>query len=517
MGSIAFASAFATVIAFFVPFVVYLPSLANGFVYDDHLQVLNNPWIRDTSHLREIFTSTHWTFANASTNIFRPFFHLVLLVEYAFFETTPWGYHLFNVTLHAINSVLVLWVARSLLERDAAARSTGSDSLWPLAAAIGFGLHPVNVEAVAWISAIPELSYTFFGLATIVAFVNDRGWGARYWLALGLFSAGLFCKEPALMVLVIVCLHCAMKEGRAAWTRLVPFALVAIVFFAYRSFVVGGLIASSKTPLTAFEAAINVVPIFARYLVTLVLPTNLTPIHEFHPVRSLDDVRFVGASLIVFVYLGVIFRLRRHPVPTLCLLWIAIAVLPALYLPALAQVVFAERYLYFSSAGFAILCAWLLREAYARLESASSMSRSAPGSKWTAASRTLIACVVVLLVLFAVLDVRQQAVWRSNLTLWSDAAIKSPRDPDVQFNLGQAYHEGGDWRKAMRHYRASLDVAPHYPEPRYNLAAIKFERGYFKEARKEIGRLLAHNPDYLRAHRLLRAIGDAEARRSANE
>ncbi len=101
----------------FVAFAVYANALQNGFIYDDHSQILKNHLIRDIRNIPEIFRRSAWTFEGAppTSNYYRPMLNILYMFTYYISGLKPWGYHLVNILFHAANSVLVFLVASKLL------------------------------------------------------------------------------------------------------------------------------------------------------------------------------------------------------------------------------------------------------------------------------------------------------------------------------------------------------------------------------------------------------------------
>src|SRR5271167_625183 len=116
----------------------YANTLLNGFVYDDNTQVMNNPYIQNFHHLREIFTTTVWSYIGTQgvTNYYRPMMTAGYLVCYRMFGPLAYGFHLANVLLHAAVVCALFFAAWSLLERRDAA----------FASALIFALHPIHSE-----------------------------------------------------------------------------------------------------------------------------------------------------------------------------------------------------------------------------------------------------------------------------------------------------------------------------------------------------------------------------------
>src|SRR5215813_7603065 len=101
------------VLALFVSsFALYAPTLHYAFVnWDDHVYVLENPWIRSLSlvHLQAIF-------GNEYLNNYLPLHLLSYLFDYLLWELDPFGYHLHSVLLNAANGVLA-WALIAQLTR----------------------------------------------------------------------------------------------------------------------------------------------------------------------------------------------------------------------------------------------------------------------------------------------------------------------------------------------------------------------------------------------------------------
>ncbi len=182
---------------------VYANTLSNDFVYDDRSQVLENRLILDFRYLPDIFTRSAWSFQSAPviSNYYRPMMNVIYMLNYYIFGLTPWGFHLVNILFHAGNSVLVFLLTARLL-RDAPDRvsETGgrpvSANIPPFIAALLFATHPVHTEAVAWVAAVPELSFTLLYLLSFYLFIGSAAaFSGKYVLSVVLFFVAAFCKE----------------------------------------------------------------------------------------------------------------------------------------------------------------------------------------------------------------------------------------------------------------------------------------------------------------------------------
>ena len=145
-----------------VGFAVYANTLWNGFVYDDHSQVLRNPYLRSFRYLPEIFTSNVWSFigAQGESNYFRPIMTLGYFFCYQIYGELAYGFHLFNILVHLGVLLALFFVTLRLFGRRDMA----------LGACFLFALHPVHTESVAWIAAVTELELALFYLLTFYFF-----------------------------------------------------------------------------------------------------------------------------------------------------------------------------------------------------------------------------------------------------------------------------------------------------------------------------------------------------------
>lgn len=455
---------------------VHLPALFGEFVYDDMTQVLKNRWIRDLGHLGEIFGGSVWSFqaASGASNYYRPAMHVIYALEYQLFGLRPWGFHLANLLLHAGVSVLVLLLVRRLFA-DLGGRPSGDDGGFlapPLAAALLFATHPVNTEAVAWVAAVPELSFTLFGLLALLAFRRSAGgWDRYYLLSVGLFFAATLCKETAFVLPALLAAYEVLAWRPPALrlaARLLPFAAAGGVTLALRLHALSGFAPEQRWPdLTSFQCALNALVLFSKYLLKLVLPVGLNAFHVLHPVRSpLEPLALAGIAGTAAFAIAAALAWRRSRLAFLGLSVIAVPLLPVLYVRVVGENAFAERYLYLPSIGFALLAALLL---------------SAIGRE-----KARLAALATVAVLFAAGSFARTMVWKDNFALFADTARKSPDHFQSQSSYANALYEKGEVDAAIERYRIAIALDPGQGTPRQNLATAYLRKGRVDEAIAEL-------------------------------
>lgn len=542
-----------------VTLAVYLNTLANDFVYDDNFHILNNPWITDLNYLIRPFYSSVWEFhetiSEGMNNYYRPVMHLIFTLEYHVFGFEPWGWHLFNVLFHAMNSVLVFIIIKGLLEGERGLdggeeRKKVSATTIAFMAALLFAVHPVSTEVVAWVSAMTELSFALFYLLAFHLYMRHRATGRKVYLALSVasFFLSTLCKETSVTLpVLLVCYDLIRKRSMRVkdMARYVPYAVAGLVYIGLRVNALHGMVPRGRMHpyLDTFQYVINAFPLFVKYLKTLILPVKLTQFHIFNPVYSITELYAFGALIITAVVLFLFWRLGR--VSRLFLvgfLIMTVPLLPVFYIPGLARNTFAERYLYVPSAGFAFLLALGVRELIERTGAARSVVRA------------VTAAFIILIASCSYGTVKRNTEWKDEFTLWYTITEKYPdhyyalseagtilnrtgrrteaislleksvslnaarRNPEpmtlahARHELGDAYFALGMKDRAAREYFEALRLYPDRFGANYNLALIFQEKGRYEEAIALYTRALesAGNPVDIKDCRL--NIGNIHAR-----
>jgi len=485
---------------------VYFNALFAGFVFDDMHQVLRNPWIKNVGSIPEIFMTDVWNFAGWASNYYRPLMHVSYMVSYYVFGLKPWGFHLVNILFHSGVAVLVFLVASRLFKEYQNSFPIPYISP-PFVAALLFATHPIHTEVVTPIMGIPDLSFTFFYLLSFYLYIRaGGGFDGSYCFSVGSFFIATLSKEPALTLPVIL-LGYDYAFQRLNYPllrhlkRYVPYLAVVGVYLILRHFALGGFAPSKQeTGLTVYQYVINTFYLFMLYLEKLLIPVNLNFLYTFQPVQTLFQLETILSLTIGIAFMSLAcITAKKSKVIFLTLLLVALPLLPALYLPALAQNLenaFAERYLYLPSLGFVLLLAFLL---------ARSGVYKLPKPK--------IALAIFLLILtgiYSIGTVRRNSVWKDNFSLWEDTAKKSPQSGMACQYLAYALQERGKVEEAITHYGAALrlggDKVSVQQFVRYNLGVAYGMKGESDKAIEEYQIALKLNPKHAKAHNNLAVV-----------
>lgn len=493
--------AFPLAVLFFVPLAVYSVTLANGFVGDDNHQVLGNRWITSVYYIPEILRSSVWSFVSGSptSNYYRPMMHFTYMAAYHAFGLNAWGFHLVNALLHCVNTILVFYTAVFLLPgaKNGGRREGRPGYLPPFIASILFALHPLNTEVVSWVASVPELTFTLFFLLAVNMYLRiDAGRQGfslpRYILSAVFFMLALLSKETAIVLPAILVAYDFSKKGFAflkGSLAYLPFIIIALAYMVVRTRIIGGVVHYKNIDLPPGLYLLNILPIIPRYIWKFMMPFPLNASYVFHQVNT----PFEAAALISFLFMGAyaaaIFLFRKDRMVFLALLWIVIALLPALYLPAIPGG-FAERYFYLPCAAASILIAYALKRVFFD-----------EGSPLVKKSGAAIGFMAVLLAVYAAADVKRASVWKDDFTLWGDTVKKSPDSPAAHAHLAWAAHKKRDFRNAINEYKEVIRIGQDKKtEALFNLGAIYMDTGDYTGAITVLGEALTMEPGSAEAH-----------------
>jgi tetratricopeptide (TPR) repeat protein len=474
-------------------FVVYSGTLNFQFVFDDMGQVVDNQLIREARFVPHYFQLHVWgqVAPNLKGNYYRPIFVLWLFLNYQLFGLNPMWWHLTTVLMHLGATAMVFFFTRKLL-RD------GDPAL--LAAAL-FGLHPVHIEAAAWVSGVTESLHAVLFLGTLLGYMRARERRSPAWLAasLALYVVTMLSKETALVLPAFVLLYeWLYRPGQAATTPplgqrlrsallfVSPYVLLSLLYIALRIHVLQGF----SHPLTQVSFWVDLLTfpsLLWFYVRLLVYPTGLSVLYETPYVTGFDLRYFLLPTLGVAAIACGLWcwwrRTRRQEVAFASLLLI-IPLLPLFNLSIFQPGDIAhDRYLYLPSIGFCILVALAIQAV------------PAGGRRLFGAPALRGALTSSLLLLYAVGVVVQDVPWADNLLLYYHAVAHAPNNSIVRMNLANEALKRGMVDQAIVIYQQVLQRDPNYWLCLYNLGYAYYRIGRYQDAERVLSRVTLLNQD----------------------
>jgi len=474
-----------------VAFAVWTPVLGNGFVWDDGPIIVENPDTRDLGSLPRVLLSPDQT-----PPYYRPLNRASYLLDHRLFGLDPRGFHAVSLALHVANVLLLFAIGRRLLGAEVPAAL----------AALLFALHPVNAEAVSFVTARNNLFALLFSLAALLLFADAvrRRSTARAWASGGALLLGLLSKEQAAMTLpaLLAWLWIVERQGPRAWPRAwraaMPHALAAVVYLALRAVSLGPAAeagAAAPGPL-ASRLGENVVTI-PRLLGLVVFPRELTIFHRPGP-GGLSTGVLVAAWIAIAAAVALLAS-RRTPGASFGLAWFALHLVPlagVVAIPATTRV--AERFLYLPLAGAALLAAGVAGRAVRR---------------WPRARPAVVALSALLLVALAARSVERARDWKDDETLARSAVRTDPGSAEARFNLGVVLKDQGDLAGAREQWEAAARVDPRHARALTQLGTLSAVKGDLPGAERLLREALAAEPvpiAHLNLARILERTGRPE-------
>lgn len=474
------------IVALGVTAMAYVATLRFGFVYDDLPQIVNNPTLTTWKTLPGLFTAHSWKFLfpDWTGNYYRPLFMTWLLLNRKLFDIYVPAWHATSVLLHLIATWFAFLVARQLFRSSTKAGF----------AAVLFGLHPIHVETVAWISGATDTLMGLFALASFWAWIcserdpqNERRWKV---LAVIFYAASCLSKETGVLLPIVVVAHDLLR-GRydrdskgvrqAIWNSM-PLWIASAVYLVVRTLVLHGMAHSLNEPVS--HILFTIPAIFWGYMRRLAWPANLSVFYDTPVVTSPLTIRFLLPMLALLVAAIFAWRIgKRSHLTGLALIWILVFLAPAVIgLPAFPRGEWIhDRYLYLPSFGFCLLVV----HAISQLDS----KREIFGLP------ALPSAVMVLLVAAMAFDTTyQEQFWTNDLLLFAHATRVAPNSAWAKTHLANELYHRGDTRDVEPLYEEALKIDPNAWKIRVSYGIVLFYLNEFQRADRQMAEAIAQAP-----------------------
>jgi tetratricopeptide (TPR) repeat protein len=485
----------------FLTIVLYWPAVSCNFInYDDDVYVTSNAHVQHGLTLDNI----KWAFINPVDANWHPVTMLSHMLACQIFGLNPAGHHLINMLLHAANTILVFLLLQYL-----------TNAPWRSAlVAAFFGLHPLHVESVAWVTERKDVLSTFFGLLSLIFYaryakaesekqkaesngffpssIRHPLFSLAYCLSFGCLALGLMSK-PMLVtwpfVFLLLDYWPLERFNRASFGQMliekipffVPAAVVGVATFIVQN---QNAVVATVGRLSIGARCENALISYCRYLGKLIWPADLAVFYPHPHHWPLPEVLGAGAALAGISVIAWLMR-RRSPFVLMGWLWFLGTLVPVIGLVQAGQQAMADRYAYFPSLGFLIIVIWGACE-FARQRRDLAMALSVAG-------------VIALIICFGVTRL-QLGYWRDSETLMRHALEVTRNNYVAYNNLGAALNSRGMVDEAISQFQKAIQANQNYSGSFDNLGAAYYKKGELDEAILQFQEAIRLNPNDSGAH-----------------
>lgn len=523
-------------VVFIFTLLTYINTLKNGFIWDDEYLVLENSYIKSFRYIKDIFKRNTGFSSGNLNNFYRPLQELSNMIDYFLWGRNPMGFHLTNIILHSLTSVMVFIFIFYI----------SNNYFISFLSAILFGIHPINTESVSYIAGRADSLYSFFFLLSIIFYIkfckriieSKKGFGF-YLVALMGFIFSLLSKEHSLILPIIILLYLyAILKGKIQDDK---FMFLKLTWSGYvLIFIIYIIIRNTILDFSKFETAsmYTSIPLFSRlitffkgilvYIGLLIFPYNLHMERSIGISRSLlEPLSLIAISFIIAILFLAFKAYKENRLMTFFILWFFIMLLPVSNIVPLNSLI-AEHWIYLSQIGLFAIAALHIQLIYKRLLRTKKTKTIGTG------------VLICLLIPYIFATIKQNAVWRDEITFFKKTLEYEPENAKLHLNLGLTYIENGmekealkEWEEAARlrkdyteayanigtlylgrkdfikageYLTKAINIRYNYPWAHFNLGFLYYLQGNLDNAEKEFKVTLQQFPDFYKAHNLLAKV-----------
>ncbi|HNW98750.1 MAG TPA: tetratricopeptide repeat protein [Bacteroidales bacterium] len=470
-----------------ITFISFFPSLKCGFTnLDDQYYVLNNPDVKNLS-----FSNIKILFSNFYVGNYQPLSMLTYAIENKISGLNPFTYHFTNFILHLLNTLLVFIFIRKL---------SSNIHVAVIASAL-FGIHPLHVESVAWISERKDVLYAFFYLSGLITYLNYKETKniKIYLLTILLFIFSCLSKAMAIpfSIMLILIDYLQMKKiNLKILIDKIPFLAISFVFG-----IVAIYVQKMQGASTFINNVGNVYSFTDRfflacyslffYLYKMFLPLNLAVIHPY-PYKvsnSLPMIYIISPVIILLITGAVIYSAKKGKKIIFGFLFFFFNVLQVLQILSVGSAIAADRYFYISSIGLFYIMGESFREVMENV-------------KYKKYKQIGIVIMFIIIFVLSFLTFNQTKVWKNSKELWTQMISVYPKNELAYYNRGVYYLDAKKTDLAYSDFSYAIERNPNYKDAISARIKILSDKKDFPTALDDLNKLIKLNPDDFETYNL---------------
>lgn len=451
-------------------FIVYFQTLFFDFTsFDDQNQILNKFYfIKDFSNFFKVFSLD--MFLTNERLYYRPIYIISYMIDAQISGLNPFSYHFTNILLHVFSSILIFVLLGKLNLKKSFA----------FVFSLLFAVHPVLVQAVAWVSGRTDSLLTLFLLISFIAFINisenEKNGKSLIFNSVMHFAAfilSLYTKETAVLF-PMICLsfvYLIKKEKlfvpkyyliSAVWL------LFSVIYFIMRKSATQTGTSSVMDRLHSITDNLEGIII---YLGKIFIPVNLTVWQEAADANLIFGI--VSAAVLVFCFYW--FGIKDKRKFMFGIIWFVIFLGPTFF-HATKTPVFFENRLYLPIVGIIV-----------------SISQLKVIEKFPGIGKNLMKFSAAIIIIFGISNISYNSIFKDSITLWKATVESSPNSVIANKNLGNCYLDEGNLIEAENYFRKSVAIDPNYEDAYISLGNLYYNKNIFDLAEKNFLTAIAKN------------------------
>ncbi len=467
-------------------FAAYGNSLNGTFIWDDKVLVEENEHIRHWSHLQQLFIKDIGAGAGNQYAFYRPLQMVTYMVDYSLWKLNAKGYHLTNILLHILTALSVSWLIYMIFK----------DLLLSLLTGSFFVVHPIHTEAVTYVSGRADSLALLFMLLCCVLYIKSslsKNVGV-YILMLCSYALALLSKESSVILPVLLLLYSYSFKKKLQVKEFASLVSLALIYILLRVTVLAAMLPdiSSSTSTTLFQRLPGVFVAITTYIRLLFLPLDLHMEYGSGLFQWMDLKAVLGVILLFALLIYALRKRTSDPLVFFSISWFFVALFPVSNIfPINAYM--AEHWLYLPSIGFFLIMA-------KAISVGATLPRRQAGGRPPLLKTLTIIFAMCLLSFYSFLTIRQNTFWKESLTFFEMTLKYAPTSARAHNNIGLAYKELKQIKKAVASYQGAIAIKPDYAEAHYNLGIAYKAAKKNEKAIASFKKAIAINADYAKAY-----------------
>jgi len=449
-----------------VGFICYVNTIKSPFIWDDEVTVVNNPLIRSWRYLPELLRTSIFGEKLKGISYYRPVQNFSYLLDYHIWKLNVAGYHIVNILLHIINAYLFFIILELIF------KNFGSNfKSVPLIVSLLFLIHPVNTEAVTYISGRGDLLAAFFSLISFLFFLRRNS----YFLIILFFILSLFSKESSVVLSGIIFIYYFLflkeKDRKNQKNISIILLVISVVYILLKmksihNSNIGTLSLINEASLK--ERIFTLPRVLITYIRLLIFPVNLHMEYHFVEKSLSSPYVILGIPFLILLFYVFYRVIKPFSIFVFFTFWFLFALSPFYNIIFPLHATLLEHWLYLSSIGFITLIVLFFKNIL----------------KGTPFIKNLILTSFILF--FIIFTIKRNKDWQEPIRLYSHDLKYEKNSFLLWNNLGVEFYRRGLIDKAKYCFLNSIKVSPNqrYGVAFNNIGVIYKNEGNLDEAIK---------------------------------